>query len=106
MTSKVMLPYGLPHMDTLSVGCLKRTYSSALHEHWMPWGAEESQGNVLSTHLHNYDDDYSSSYIIYFINIIIKLIPLPLNRIHYGGLVSMFNGISTFVGYLMPKLFS
>ena len=22
------------------------------------------------------------------------------------GLVSMFNGISTFVGYLMPKLFS
>ena len=23
-----------------------------------------------------------------------------------GGLVSLFNGISTFLGYLMPKLFS
>ena len=25
---------------------------------------------------------------------------------NFFGLVSLFNGISTFVGYLMPKLFS
>ena len=28
------------------------------------------------------------------------------NDLVWFGLVSLFNGISTFVGYLMPKLFS
>ena len=30
-------------------------------------------------------------------------ISLPANAIGWFGLVSLFNGISTFVGYLMPK---
>ena len=31
---------------------------------------------------------------------------LALHAVVWFGLVSLFNGISTFVGYLMPKLFS
>ena len=30
----------------------------------------------------------------------------PMPSLFQSGLVSLFNGISTFVGYLMPKLFS
>ena len=32
--------------------------------------------------------------------------PESVEEIGFFGLVSLFNGISTFVGYLMPKLFS
>ena len=31
---------------------------------------------------------------------------MPLGGFVRFGLVSLFNGISTFIGYLMPKLFS
>ena len=33
-------------------------------------------------------------------------IPAPADKFDWFGLVSLFNGISTFVGYLMPKPFS
>ena len=35
-----------------------------------------------------------------------KMIIIATKRNPYDGLVSLFNSISTFVGYLMPKLFS
>ena len=48
-------------------------------------------------------------YIYIYIYIYIKLkkfMVLTHSLGELGGLVSLFNGISTFVGYLMPKLFS
>ena len=37
---------------------------------------------------------------------VMSLFGLKIFHIGFFGLVSLFNGISTFVGYLMPKPFS
>ena len=45
-------------------------------------------------------------FIVSYCFLFLKLIRLEHRLMVWFGLVSLFNGITTFVGYLMPKLFS
>ena len=104
-SSKVMYSYGLPHtVEQKQDDQLEQTYSCyvrirevALKTCQRRWtiGRCGERGSGISVLAARHDDDDD-----------INLCKSTLSFLSRFGLVSLFNGISTFAGYLMPKPFS
>ena len=62
------------------------------------WVAPNVKKTLYKIWLSKSWDKYNINYIGYF--------GANLNQLDFNWLVSLFNGISAFVGYLMPKPFS